>query len=196
MLRINLWGAPGSGKSSTAARLFSDLKIAGYSIEIVNEYIKKWAYQKKVPKSFDQVYIFGQQIHAEDLIQQSGVGALITDSPLMLQIFYSQIYQLSYWEPLMEIAKQYEQQHSSINIFLDNSGIPYQQHGRYENEVESLERKQQMENFLEKYGIAYSRHHVSEYNGIIDYIEKFHLPKYNKESQPKKRFEDSFYGIA
>ena len=57
-MRISLFGGPGSGKSTTAARLFSELKERHYSVEHVSEYVKSWTYMNRKPKGFDQVYIF------------------------------------------------------------------------------------------------------------------------------------------
>ncbi len=39
-MRINLFAGPGAGKSTTATWLFSQLKIAGISIELTSEYVK------------------------------------------------------------------------------------------------------------------------------------------------------------
>ena len=40
MLVVNLFGAPGSGKSTGAAYIFSQLKIAGVNAELVTEFVK------------------------------------------------------------------------------------------------------------------------------------------------------------
>jgi thymidylate kinase len=188
-MRINLWGAPGSGKSTQASRLFADLKAKGYNIELIGEYIKKWAYQKRIPQSFDQVYIFGQQVHAEDLIFQSGVEHLITDSPLLMQSFYSSVYQLPFSSQLLQLANLYEKVHSSLNIFLDSTGMPYQQKGRYETEEQSKERFHQMKEFLKINEIAYVTFSTLDYFSILNYIESF--------LTPKRRFEEGpLYGIT
>jgi hypothetical protein len=56
--RISLFGSAGSGKSTMAARLYADLKMQGQDIELIQEYIKPRAYEKRFPTSFDQVHIF------------------------------------------------------------------------------------------------------------------------------------------
>lgn len=188
-MRINFYGGPGCGKSTIAAKIFSELKIRDYSIELVHEYIKKWAYAKRVPKSFDQVYIFGQQMHAEDLVYQSGVQHLVTDSPLYMQPFYSKIYNFSAWGELMMIAKQYEKVHPSLNIFLDRA-VAYQQNGRYETPEMALDRDAKMREFLEQQCIPFVVFKPTEYTDILNYVE-LHLasPDTKAEDEVKKELK-------
>jgi adenylate kinase family enzyme len=40
MILVNLYGAPGSGKSTGAAYIFSKLKMAGVDAELVTEFAK------------------------------------------------------------------------------------------------------------------------------------------------------------
>jgi len=40
MLVVNLFGAPGAGKSTGAAYIFSQLKMAGINAELVTEFAK------------------------------------------------------------------------------------------------------------------------------------------------------------
>ena len=50
MILVNLYGAPGAGKSSGAAYIFSKLKMAGVNAELVTEFAKDKVYEhsKKV----------------------------------------------------------------------------------------------------------------------------------------------------
>jgi len=176
-MRINLWGGAGCGKSTTAARLFADLKAKNYSIELCAEYIKSWAYQKRVPKSFDQVYIFGKQLHAEDMTFQSGVEHLVTDSPLMMQIVYAQKYKLPVWDDLLEICDAFEEQHPSINIMLDRTGITYQQNGRYETLEQAEEIDRMMRGFLEKHTDKLHIVKARDYEYILELVEPLLSPK-------------------
>ena len=45
-LIVNLFGAPGCGKSTLAAALFSELKKAGFNAELVTEYANDKVYEK------------------------------------------------------------------------------------------------------------------------------------------------------
>lgn len=50
MIVVNLFGAPGAGKSTGAARIFSNLKMAGINAELVTEFAKDkvWEENKAV----------------------------------------------------------------------------------------------------------------------------------------------------
>ena len=83
-MRINLLAGPGSGKSTTAAWLFSELKIRHISVELITEYVKSWATQKRQVTTFDQVYLFGKQMQYEYRFLNNGIKNVVTDSPLIL----------------------------------------------------------------------------------------------------------------
>jgi len=42
---LNLYGAPGAGKSTGAAYIFSKLKLKGYNVELVTEFAKDKVYE-------------------------------------------------------------------------------------------------------------------------------------------------------
>ena len=170
-MRVNLFSGPGAGKSTLASGLFSEFKKKNYSIELVHEYIKKWAYEGRKPKSFDQVYIFGHQLHAEDSILQSGVKNLITDSPLFMQCSYAIKYNFPCWQELLGIAKEFEKQFPSLNIFLDRKGIPYQDLGRYETEEEALAMDEKIKSFMDMH-LDYIVIQARDYRVLMRTIER------------------------
>lgn len=133
-MRINLLGGPGSGKSTTAAWLFSELKRKQISIELVTEYVKAWACQKRPVNEFDQVYLLGKQMQYEYRFISSGVKNIVTDSPVMLSPVYANAYypDLGISVPMLQIVAEYEKRHPSINIFLRRKNKPYVQEGRYQ----------------------------------------------------------------
>jgi len=63
---INLWGGPGTGKSTSAAHLFGMAKIAGVNAELVQEYVKSWAWEGRTIHSFDQLY-FSESRHVGNI---------------------------------------------------------------------------------------------------------------------------------
>lgn len=137
--RINLWGGPGTGKSTKAADLFARLKTKGYSVELVPEYIKSWAYEGKSPKSFDQLFVFANQVYSEDRLLPY-VDVIISDSPILLVSAYSKHHGFDYLQPLTEVAKNFEVKYPSLNFFL-NRTFDYKQEGRFQKveEVKNLD---------------------------------------------------------
>jgi len=142
--RICLFAGPAAGKSTTAARLFSELKMRHFNVELVTEYVKTWAHIGRKVKSFDQVYFFAKQIHMEDRLLYSGSNLIITDSPLWLSCTYAKRNKMHGWENLMELAKEFDKQYPAMNIFLDRGDKKYHKEGRYETYDEAI----QMDNFM------------------------------------------------
>lgn len=136
-LRICLYGGPGLGKSTTAAYIFAALKMKSANIELVTEYVKGWAYEKKHIEGWDQVYIFGKQLHRESFLFKHGVDIIVTDSPLLMQYCYS--HHLPYGRNFLELAKEFEKEYLALHIILKRES-QYIHRGRYETEEQAIER--------------------------------------------------------
>lgn len=134
--RINFFSGPGAGKSTIASRVFSDLKIEGYDVEHISEYIKLWAHEGRKPKSFDQLYVFAQQLHLEDVTLQH-VEHIVTDSPILLNTAYAKLYGFSGYEHMIRLSGLFDVQFPPINFFIERS-VPYKNAGRYQSYEEAL----------------------------------------------------------
>jgi nicotinamide riboside kinase len=157
LCRVNLWGGPGIGKSTTAARLFGELKVAGYSVEFIQEYIKAWAYEKRQLGSFDQVYIFAKQQRLEDRVLRAMVRLTVTDSPLLMQCVYAKRYNSLGWEQLIQIGKLFDEKYPSVNFLLKRTNTSYQTEGRWQTEEEAKQIDVEIEQFMNDYGIPYEK---------------------------------------
>lgn len=169
-MRISLFAGAGAGKSTLTSGLFYHLKCKGYKIELVHEFIKQWAYEGKTPKSFDPVYIFAKQLRSEDSLLQSGVKHLITDSPIMMQMFYSKKYGFSCWKELLQIGKEFESKYPSTNIFLDRGDIPYQESGRYETEEVARNNDLEMKKYIEEFVGDYKVYKSTDLEGLLSFL--------------------------
>jgi hypothetical protein len=149
-MRINLFSGPGCGKSTLAAWLFSQLKVLRpeMQVEQVSEYIKGWAWEKRVPQSWDQFYIFGKQLHHEDKVLRHGVH-VVTDSPLLLQIAYIERQGNEFVQECLSVAMKFDQRFPSMNIRLLRD-VPYQQEGRYENLAQAQEMDERITTLLKR----------------------------------------------
>ena len=58
---VNLTGAPGAGKSTGAAKIFSELKMLGINCELVSEVAKDVTWEHNTTALSCQEYIFGKQ---------------------------------------------------------------------------------------------------------------------------------------
>ena len=50
------------------------MKADGHELELVDEYVKSWAYEKREIHSFDQAYLFTQQLRKEHLVLRNNNG--------------------------------------------------------------------------------------------------------------------------
>lgn len=84
---VNLYGGPGTGKSTIAAHLFALLKHQGVNTEIVTEYAKDKVWEESYKVLDDQVHILGEQYHRLFRLIDK-VEVIVTDSPLLLLLHY------------------------------------------------------------------------------------------------------------
>lgn len=167
--KICFFGGAGSGKSLTAARVFVELKLKHFNVELVAEYVKLWVYQKRTPNYFDQYYIFGKQLNAEHTFLSNGVDVIITDSPLFMQIPYAISSGVSH-EPLIAMAKEFELKFPSLNIFLERDKIPYSEKGRYEKYDDALVMDKKIKDFLDEMKLPYASFKTDCFEDILNYI--------------------------
>jgi hypothetical protein len=135
---INLFAGPGTGKSTTAAGLFSWLKESGESCELVHEYAKDLVWEKREMALGFQPYIFGKQAyHIHRLLGQ--VEYIVTDAPVILS---SHIYGSGkgYADaPFKRFAMETFKSWNTINVFIhrDNDTHPFVGTGRLQDQAEA-----------------------------------------------------------
>lgn len=140
---INLYGGPGSGKSTGAAFLFHKLKTQGSNVELVREYVKEWVWTARKFSTYDQIYFLGKQVRQESLLFGK-VDVIVTDAPVLMNLYYAQKYcpvviSEGVRAATLAFYKQSEDDgHKHIHVFL-NRTKPYLSHGRYQTEDEAKE---------------------------------------------------------
>ena len=170
-LIVNLFGAPGSGKSTGAAYIFSKLKMAGVDAEYVTEYAKDkvWEGNKEVFNC--QFYITGKQ---EFRIHRcfGKVDVIVTDSPIRLGKIYADRIGLPHLG--MACAEEADKYNfHSIDIFLKRVK-PYNPNGRNQTEKESNEIAETILKMLKDQNVVYHTFNgdLDGYNKIFDIIMK------------------------
>ena len=99
---INLFGGPGSGKSTTAAGLFHLMKLNEMNVELVTEYAKDLTWEERYGLlANDQLYVFAKQQKRLQVLKNK-VNYVVTDSPLILSLIYREWNYLPHnFEPLV-----------------------------------------------------------------------------------------------
>lgn len=172
IMRICLFSGPGCGKSTLATWLFSQIKMQRPTIkvELVSEYIKDWAWDKRVPKSWDQFYVFAKQLNREDKVLRHDVH-VITDSPLLMQLGYIERGGSVFAEECLSACRKFEEKYPSVNILLERV-VEYVPEGRYENLQQAKEMDERITQLLSRALGAYMRFSPLDKETILEYVLK------------------------
>ena len=168
---INLFGAPGAGKSTGAAYIFAMLKMRGINAELVTEYAKDKVWENNEEAFKNQAYIFANQYFRISRLENK-VDVVVTDSPLLLSCFYNKPGVLgdSFYHMVDTVFKSYD----SLNAYLKRTK-PYNHIGRLQNENESDTLSSKMEDFLAEYKVDYKIYtgDIEGYNALLEDILSF-----------------------
>lgn len=161
--RINLFGGPGSGKSSIASLIFARLKerrsialardgadSSAPTVELVREWHKEAAWTNRPHYRFDEVFSCGEQMRREYELLENGVDLIVTDSPVLLSSVYarkpaaedtptrrlSRDYVGNY---LQGLSAQFDREYPCINYVLRRGSRPYDPKGRRQTPEEAME---------------------------------------------------------
>lgn len=146
-LVINLYGGPGTGKSTTAALLFAAMKQRGVNCELATEYAKDVVWEGRESLLSDQIYLFAKQ--NRKLVRLYGkVEVIITDSPLLFCYFYSGN------EHLLALIQDEMKRARQLHIMLRRLK-PYVTAGRYQNEEAAKQIDTGLRKMLDTLGISY-----------------------------------------
>lgn len=138
---VELFGGPGTGKSTSAAMVYAMLKQRGVNSELVREYVKDWAWEGRKISTYDQFYLMGKQIRRESMLYGK-TDIVVTDSPVMMGIVYAQKYcPQSVAEGIragtLAMYRQAEEDgHEHVHVLLKRSK-PYDPSGRFQTEAEA-----------------------------------------------------------
>lgn len=147
---INLYGAPGSGKSTIASGLFFHMKMAGLNVELASEYIKSKVFEENPYPFHDQLYCFAKQ-HKKIKELNGKVDYVITDSPLLM----SMVYNTTEPDLFNDLVLQYFNQYDNINFLLKRQHA-YHTEGRVQTEQEADKIGEGLEEHLKRCNVEYT----------------------------------------
>ena len=105
------------------------MNIAGYSVELVNEFAKECVWEDNVPMLKDQLYMLAHQ-HRKILRLDGKVDFVVTDSPVLLSGIYRELYDGALYTDLIDkLARECYDKYENINFMLDRPEV-FNQIGR------------------------------------------------------------------
>jgi len=152
---INLFGGPGSGKSTTAAGIFYRMKQQHASIELVTEYAKDMVYDGQgelLRGGKHQSYIFARQ-HYRIQRLVGHVDWAVTDGPMLLTLVYMDPTAPDA-EALTIMAKTGHSLYENHNFYLVRPDT-FQQYGRVHDEAESRSIDHKILSMLEENNVPF-----------------------------------------
>jgi len=170
MINIQLFGMPGSGKSTTAAGLFFEMKKQGIKVEYITEIAKDIVYSKDFFTLKDQLMITARQHH--QLFKLEGqVDFTINDGPFLIGLAFLQDNEHLPRKEFEDLVLKMYQSYTNINIFLEKKeDQPHEKYGRRENELECIEIGKKIKNILDENNIQYHVVKISDH--VIEDILK------------------------
>jgi GTPase SAR1 family protein len=148
MIKINLFGAPSSGKSAMAALVFGNLKLRGLNAELVTEYAKDLVWKKidvKAGGESLQLEIFVNQLKKEEDMR-GRVDYLVTDSPLLLNAYYGK-------NELTKKIALTKKNDVEFNFWLTRTNFKFESEGRVHTQEESSQIGKEMMDYIKDSGV-------------------------------------------
>ena len=152
LLVLNLFGAPGAGKSTAAHGIVSELKMLGAEVEMASEYAKILNFTERKYDAGRQIHVFSKQEYMLDAFRASNVEIVVTDSPLINSVIYKpENYYKSFDNFVLDVFNSFE----NINFLLCRKH-KYSTLGRWQSEEDADKIHKRIESTLTMNNIKYT----------------------------------------
>lgn len=170
MIVVNLFGAPGAGKSTGAAYIFAKLKMAGINAELVTEFAKDKVWDEAKEPFNNQAYIFGEQYYRMSRCKNK-VDVIVTDSPLLLSLLYNESAELgnAFEETVWNAYNSYD----NINYFVNRTKT-YNPVGRIHSVEQSNQIANELHQLLDVSELPYKdiNGNMTDYDKVVEEVVK------------------------
>lgn len=153
---INLYGGPGTGKTTTSMNLCGLLKSNHINAELIKEYVKNFVWEGREILTSDQIYILGKQ-HRSERILYGKADVIVTDSPMWLTVIYERkLTEAPHVNKIVidKLVRESRDIAEHYHVFLKRVH-PYQTEGRYHDEIAAREIDQEIKDFLTEENIPF-----------------------------------------
>lgn len=176
----NLFGGPGTGKSTNATYIFSELKRKGIICEYVSEYAKDITWEETHSLLNNQIHIFSEQFRRQMRLIDK-VDVIITDSPLLLGLIYynhyainNSIFSIQFDNSIRSFILCGFLEFDNVNYFLTRTK-DYVEIGRNQTEQEAKQLDSEIKDALSFYRIEYETRGTEKWDAdeiVNDIIER------------------------
>lgn len=151
-LLVNLFAGPSALKSTTAAGVFTLLKLHGVECDSPHEFPKDLVWEESCSMMNDQNYVFGNQYHRIWRVKNK-VDVILVDSPILFSVVYRKE---GLGQKFIDHVVEMHNQFDNVNVFLErNLEKGFTKNGRDHDLKESLELDKQIKEVLNKYCTPY-----------------------------------------
>ena len=148
---ISLFGGPGTGKSTTRAKVFALMKDNRINVEEVTEYAKDLTWDENYATLADQLTVLATQNRRQNRLIGK-VDWCVTDAPLLLGLNYvvPDYLPATFSDLIFELWSGYE----NYNFFIKRTK-PYKKVGRTQSPEEAMAKDAEIKDMLLKHGIPF-----------------------------------------
>lgn len=159
---INLFGAPGVGKSGVAAGLYSLMKSCHLSAAHVTEYASYLILAgRSAQLEQEQNYLFAKQLHKQTILRGKFRYA-ITDSPILLSAFYGGAKESAHLHALIqESFFRFDNRNFLLTRAVGDPAVPFELTGRLHDREASIRIEGEMREYLERLNVPYEEFSVN-----------------------------------
>jgi len=155
MINIQLFGGPGTGKSTTAAGLFYEMKTQDYIVEYIQEFAKELTFSRDYTRLSDQLLILGEQHHRMKRLEGQ-IEFLIHDSPFVMGLTYLENDKHLPKDIYIDLITTMYNSYNNLNIFLKRStDLEYQEYGRSQSLEEAKKKDNEILQMLDDNNIPF-----------------------------------------
>ncbi len=148
---LSLMGGPGTGKSTTMAGTFFELKTRGITAEMAPEWFKGKVWEGTAEKLVgDQLYITAKTNREICRLMNTGVQVVVTDCPLLLSIVYGENESDIFKQTVVETFMQYNNTVVFLNRIKD-----YDPNGRMQTHKQARDIDVKVKDIMNFLGIPF-----------------------------------------
>lgn len=150
-LVTNLYGGPGTGKSTVAALVFGKLKLAGVKAELVTEFAKDLTWEERHGALGFQPYVVGKQMFRIERVRDK-VDVVVTDGPVLMGTVYGGDMPDSWGDFVHSVHRSWD----TFDVFLSRPPTKvYDPSGRNQSQEEAIELDVRILDMLDQHAVDY-----------------------------------------